>query len=625
MLVFRMVRRRFFLPAIIALLTVAGFVPVLRAAPGDVKAEFALPCKYPAGLASDGRRLFVADWRTATIYEIEPTDGRTIRSFASPALKPSDLTFAAGKLYVCDDHAGTVYAMNADSGVVESTFQAPVSNATGLAATCTAARGKEAPHKSADADIAEAQTAEAEATGVEVAKAVAGAAKTISKPVPEAVREATPGQDAASSALFVLAGGRVYKVLPEDGTILGSFAAPDGACRCLAYDGTYLWTCNRTKDELYMLCPDGGKVINILKSPGPYPAGLAWQDGQLWTVDFQTRKLEQVAVQDEPMFSLSETRRAQVEFFWALNNYGPGDVLDLTVHVALPMELPNQKLLTEPRFAEKPAKLEQDRWSQPCATFTFDAVEAGRKATVSYTVQAELSAIRYLIVPERTGTLEDIPADIRAAYTVDASHLRVGSPYIQRLARKIVGEEKNCYWIARKIYDYVIDRVEYEMVGGWDVPEAVLERGKGSCSEYTYCFVALCRAAGLPVRYQGSVVARGDDASVDDAFHRWAQVYLPSYGWAPVDVSRGDAATPADQARGFGDLGNRFLITTQGGGDSDLLRWNYNSYAKYKTRGPCKVEEDNLAFWEPLEPTTRPAASKPQEGARECRTLPQAR
>jgi len=588
MLVFRTVPRRFFLPAIIALLTVAGSVPVLRAAPGDVKAEFALPCKYPAGLASDGRRLFVADWRTATIYEIEPTDGRTIRSFASPALKPSDLTFAAGKLYVCDDHAGTVYALNADSGVVDCTFQTPVSSATGLAATCIAEPGKEAqPEKAAG--------------------------------LPE---KGAPGEEATHSALFVLAGGRVYKVLPEDGTILGSFAAPDGACRCLAYDGTYLWTCNRTKDELYMLCPDGGKVINILKSPGPYPAGLAWQDGRLWTVDFQTRKLDQVAVQDEPMFSLSETRRAQVEFFWALNNYGPGDVLDLTVHVALPMELPNQKLLSEPRFAEKPVKLEQDRWSQPCATFTFDAVAAGRKATVSYTVQAELSAIRYLIVPERTGTLEDIPADIRAAYTVDASHLRVGSPYIQRLARKIVGEEKNCYWIARKIYDYVIDRVEYEMVGGWDVPEAVLERGKGSCSEYTYCFVALCRAAGLPVRYQGSVVARGDDASVDDAFQRWAQVYFPSYGWVPVDVSRGDAATPADRARGFGDLGNRFLITTQGGGDSDLLRWNYNAYAKYKTRGPCKVEEDNFAFWEPLEPTTRPAASKPQEGARECRALP---
>jgi len=142
------------------------------------------------------------------------------------------------------------------------------------------------------------------------------------------------------------------------------------------------------------------------------------------------------------------------------------------------------------------------------------------------------------------------------------------------------------------------------MVGGWDVPEVVLKRGSGSCSEYTYTFVALCRAAGLPARYQGSIVVRGDDASIDEAFHRWAQVYLPGIGWLPVDANRGDAKAPADQARGFGELSNRFLITTQGGGDSEYLRWGYNSYARYKTTGCCKVEEDLFGFWEPLEPAT---------------------
>ena len=104
-----------------------------------------------------------------------------------------------------------------------------------------------------------------------------------------------------------------------------------------------------------------------------------------------------------------------------------------------------------------------------------------------------------------------------------------------KLAKKIVGDEKNPYWIARKVYNYLTEHLEYEMVGGWDIPEVVLKRGSGSCSEYTFSFVALCRAAGLPARYQGSVVVRGDDASIDEAFHRWAQVYLPIYGWVPVD------------------------------------------------------------------------------------------
>jgi len=199
-------------------------------------------------------------------------------------------------------------------------------------------------------------------------------------------------------------------------------------------------------------------------------------------------------------------------------------------------------------------------------------------------------------------TLDDIPADIREKYTVDGSRYRINSPYMQETVKKIVGEEKNPYWIARRVFDFVIDHLKYEMVGGWDVPEVVLKRGSGSCSEYTFTFVALCRAAGLPARYEGSIVVRGDDASIDEAFHRWAQVYLPEYGWVPVDASRGDAKSPADQARGFGELSNRFLITTQGGGDSEYLNWGYNCFAKYKTTGHCKVEEDHFGFWEPIEP-----------------------
>ena len=512
--------------------------------PGDVKASFDAPCKYPAGLASDGEHLFVADWRDAKVYEIRKSDGKVARSWDAPTLKPHGLTFAQGKLFVCDDHTGSVYALDLDSGIVENTFQAPASRATGLA------------H--------------------------------------------------ADGTLFILAKGKIYKVLPDDGTILGYFDVPDRSCRCLTHDGRYLWVSNRIKDELYMVDPDSGKVLAILNAPGPYPAGLAWLDGHLWNVDFQTRKVYKVVIKDRQMYRLSDTRRARVEYLWALNNYGPGEVTDLTLNVAVPTDLPNQKLLTNIAFSIPPSGTAGDRWGQKCALFEIGGVSAGTKVTITYAVEAEVSAIRYLIIPENTGTLDDIPEDIRSKYTADGSRYRINTPYMQETVKRIVGDETNPYRIARKIYDFIIDSLEYEMVGGWDVPEVVLKRGSGSCSEYTYSFVALCRAAGLPARYQGSIVVRGDDASVDEAFHRWAQIYLPNYGWIPVDANRGDAKSPADQARGFGELSNRFLITTHGGGDSEYLRWSYNSFAKYKATGYCRVEEDNFGFFEPLEPAEPP-------------------
>ena len=528
----------------------------LCGAPGDVQASFDSPCKYPAGLASDGKHLFVADWRDAKIYEIAPSDGEVVRSWAAPTLKPHGLAFAEGRLYVSDDHTGGVYAVNLESGIVENTFQAPASSATGLAY--------------------------------------------------------------ADGTLFILAKGKIYRVLPEDGTILGYFAVPDKSCRCLTHDGKYLWASDRVKNEVTMIDPAGGKVIGILEAPGPYAAGIAWLDGHLFNVDFQTRKLYQLVIRDEPAYRLSDTRRARVEYLWALNNYGPADVMDLTLNVAVPMQLPNQKLLSDVGFSTPPARMAHDRWGQRCAVFEPRRVAAGSKVTMTYSVNAEVSAIRYLIIPENTGTLNDIPAELRERYTIDGSRYRIDSPYIQKTVKEIVGDEQNTYWIARKIYDFIIESVEYEMIGGWDVPEVVLKRGSGSCSEYTFTFVALCRAAGLPARYQGSIVVRGDDASIDESFHRWAQVYLPGYGWVPVDASRGDTKSPADQARGFGGLSNRFLITTQGGGDSEYLAWGYNSHARYRATGHCKVEEDNVGLWEPLEDDAEPAPASAPSGPGEC-------
>ncbi len=523
-------------------------VTVAWAAPGDVRRTLDAPCKYPAGLATDGAHLFVVDWREARIHQIAAADGRVVRSFDAPTLRPHGLACSGDTLYVSDDHTGRVFALSIPGNRVRNVFEAPGPQPVGLAA--------------------------------------------------------------AGDALFLLEGrsGRVYKVMPEDGTILQDFPAPTPTSAGLAWDGTYLWVSDRVKDEIYLVEPKDGLVVGIVAAPGPYPAGLAWLDGHLWNVDFQTRKLYQLVVRDDVKYQLREPRRARVEYLWTLYNYGPGDLLDLTVHVALPEKLPGQVLLSEIQFTEAPAELVADRYGQRCAVYRLDRVAAGTRLQRGYHVDAQVSALRYLIFPEQTGTRADIPAEIREQYTTDGSRYRIDSPFIRKTVKEIVGDEQSCYWIARKLYNYVIGRLEYEMVGGWDVPEVVLKRGTGSCSEYTFAFIALCRAAGLPARYQGSVVVRGDDASIDEAHHRWAEVYLPNHGWVPVDANRGDAKLPADQARGFGELSNRFLITTQSGGDSECLAWSYNAFVKYQATGYCKVDEESYGFWEP-QPTSQPATA----------------
>ena len=88
-----------------------------HAAPGDVTATVESPCKYPSGLASDGTHLYLADWREARIFQIDPADGSVSRTWPAPSLNPHGLTFGADRLWISDDHTGGIFALDLDTGI----------------------------------------------------------------------------------------------------------------------------------------------------------------------------------------------------------------------------------------------------------------------------------------------------------------------------------------------------------------------------------------------------------------------------------------------------------------------------------------------------------------------------
>jgi len=241
-----------------------------------------------------------------------------------------------------------------------------------------------------------------------------------------------------------------------------------------------------------------------------------------------------------------------------------------------------------------------DKWGQKVAHYHFEDLKNTEFRRVGMKVKAELFNLRYFIFPEKVGTLNDIPKKIKDQYLVNDTKYAIDDQFIQKSAKEAVGDEENPFWIARKIFNYIIERMHYEMVGGWNIAPTVLKRGSGSCSEYSFVYIALCRASGLPARYAGSVAIRGDDASLDEVFHRWVEVYLPNYGWIAIDPSRGDKDTPYQKSQAFGYLSNRVLITTLGGGGSEYLEWGYNSNERWTSLGKCKIFVEHIGEWSPL-------------------------
>jgi hypothetical protein len=386
---------------------------------------------------------------------------------------------------------------------------------------------------------------------------------------------------------------------PADGTELQTFAGPGRDTTAIFFDGKYFWLSERLNDRI-VCATAAGELFGVLPAPGPYPAGICRQGDTLWVLDFEERKLYalDIAAQEKP-FYLGKPHQREVHFTHTLTNSGPSNDVTARLYVCVGQDGLHQKLLTPCVFSPDNITFIKDKWDQKFGVLQGN-IPALKSLEIGYRVTIETRDLHYFILPEWVKPLNSIPAEVRKKYLVDGHKLKLNHPYIKKLVKKIVGDETNPFWMAFKIHKYLHLNMEYKMTGGWNAAPTILKRGNGSCSEFTFSFIALARAAGLPARYEAGLVVRGDDGSIDQDYHRWAQVYLPPFGWVPVDPSRGIPATSMDVARSFGSLSNRFFITTYSGGDSPYLGWTYNYNSFYEFSGLAVVKTRTEAKWYPV-------------------------
>lgn len=517
-----------------------------KAWPGKKVDSLDAPGRISTGMTWDGEHLWVADRASKMLYGLNPATGKIQQAINSPGYWPRGVAWDGealwnvdikGGLPLSENYQGVVYRVSPDDGTVLRTVRLSVKKATGLA------------------------------------------------------------WDGKYLWVADESANKIVQINAKDGTTIRSLNAPTSHINGLSYDGHYLLASDRYRDEIYMIEPEHGIVIQILKAPGKYTRGLAFDGKYLWAADSEADKIYKLIVHDDQLYRRFNPRKIEVRHTHEATNFGPGMLKSLDIHLSIPRDRVSQELHGEIQYSDEMNDMPEDQWGQKTAHFHRKNIKAGDCFAASMTVNATLYQVRYYLNPRNTGKIKDIPENISNRYLANNEKYQYEHPYIQKVIREVVGDETNPYWITRKLYQYLIDHMYYEMVGGWNTAPAVLERGNGSCSEYAFVYIALCRAAGIPARYVGSVVVRGDKTSMDDVFHRWAEIYLPGYGWVPVDPSGGDRPGPRGQADAFGALDNRFLITTQSGGGSKTMEWTYNSNAFWVTDPKTFVVTDHYADW----------------------------
>ena len=168
---------------------------------------------------------------------------------------------------------------------------------------------------------------------------------------------------------------------------------------------------------------------------------------------------------------------------------------------------------------------------------------------VTFRVQLEHAAQYFKVDPDLVGRYDTSSALYRQ-YTASHANTKI-TPSIRRTARRVTDGETNPYLAAQRLYRYVIDTVLYSHMPHFAMyprgeAESVYvhEHKYGDCGAQSMYFSALCRSVGIPARCTGGFqIFQGTPAG-----HFWAELYLPNYGWIPVDPT---AATIADYIPGL--------------------------------------------------------------------------
>ena len=187
------------------------------------------------------------------------------------------------------------------------------------------------------------------------------------------------------------------------------------------------------------------------------------------------------------------------------------------------------------------------------AYLSFPASSIPSGGNLTYQIAYRIILKPRLLPPideEHSGSLDDIPENLRRLYCGDAGPWQTTSGELRDLAFKIRGDETNVLSLLKRFIRWIKNRIRYET---WDLPRYPLETlsdKAGDCDDQANLLIAFCRIVGIPAYLQvGCVYLPGMDSETAHwdghwvlrltrlGWHGWAMVYVPPWGWLPVDLT----------------------------------------------------------------------------------------
>jgi len=199
--------------------------------------------------------------------------------------------------------------------------------------------------------------------------------------------------------------------------------------------------------------------------------------------------------------------------------------------------------------------LVSDADSNPCLLFSSKIVPPSENITLNLSLQIRsMATAPPKISFEPSGELSDIPTNLGRYLESGGSTWQGDDLRIRALAQNIsarAGNTRNVLRIVVAAADWVGQNIipaSHDLA--YSPVETYLAR-EGDCDDQALLLIAILRSLGVPAYLQVGAIHSGrservsywndhvTSALTNIAYHGWAMVYVPPWGWLPLDMTLG--------------------------------------------------------------------------------------
>ena len=147
-----------------------------------------------------------------------------------------------------------------------------------------------------------------------------------------------------------------------------------------------------------------------------------------------------------------------------------------------------------------------------------------------------------------------IPVELVTEYCFPTETFPIDNPMFGDLASELVDGDATVLEAVSDLVEYIVDETTYCNYEVPQYPNNTLANNLGDCDDQSILLITMCRSLNIPAYLQVGVyfhsAINDQDSSWDNhlineadgvAWHGWAMVYIPPWGWVPVDLTMTNA------------------------------------------------------------------------------------